>query len=204
MSRKRAIEFLVVGLVALCGCRAPAAKTGGGGGAAPTGAAAPAPRAVIAWQGRADAKREFQDVLLRAVKPKITHVDQVDGQQLRYRSSGFLGRGRTFSLHMFQFGRAEVTKRVWAFVYEKNGRRVDKVRFHTADEAQRYCDMLAHLASPEFAAISKAEKDAERDAALTPQQAPTPTQPAPANDAPCGICGEPRGDLQTCPHCGMD
>ncbi len=24
------------------------------------------------------------------------------------------------------------------------------------------------------------------------------------NEAPCAICGEPRGDATPCPHCGMD
>jgi hypothetical protein len=156
---------------------------------------------VISWQSRDEAKRAFQDVLLRAVKPRVTHIDQADADQLRYRSSGFLGRGRTFSLYTFKFDRGEVVKRVWAFIYEKNGRIVDKVKFRTGEEAQRYCEMLAHLASPEFAAIAQDEKLAEqRAAAPPPRQAPPP----PVNDAPCSICGEPRGDVQTCPHCGMD
>jgi hypothetical protein len=39
--------------------------------------------------------------------------------------------------------------------------------------------------------------------APTPTVAPTPTGPS-ADAAPCGICGEPRGDANPCPHCGME
>lgn len=40
----------------------------------------------------------------------------------------------------------------------------------------------------------------------TPVPAPiTPGQQPPAtNKAPCKVCGEPRGDVKPCPHCGMD
>jgi hypothetical protein len=147
---------------------------------------------------RAEAKAAFQEILMHAVKPKVTHVDQVDADQIRYRSSGFLGRGRTFTLYVYKFGRAQVTKGVWAFVYEKGGRCVDKVKFGTAERAQRYCDLLAYVAGPEFKSISKAEKDAERRAAEPPPP------PPPVNEDPCVICGEPRGEVNPCPHCGMN
>lgn len=32
----------------------------------------------------------------------------------------------------------------------------------------------------------------------------SPLTPQPAAQTPCKVCGEPRGDVAPCPHCGMD
>jgi hypothetical protein len=141
------------------------------------------------------------ETLLRALSPRVSSIDQLDDDQFRYRASGFLGRTVTRTLYLYKYDRSEVAKGVWVFTYEKNGSRADKVKFRTPAEAERYAALLNYVGGPEFQATATAEKEAAR---LAMEEPPPPPPPPPPADAPCVICGEPRGDRNPCPHCGMD
>lgn len=60
-------------------------------------------------------------------------------------------------------------------------------------------------------ALYQFEPQVHLNLGVAPPPTPTPAltssgqqQLLPAQKAPCKVCGEPRGDVTPCPHCGMD